>query len=119
MPRAERTVGRKSAAHSAIARADEKIRTGPKDLRTWLSRSNAQYSLSKFIRQDGTLENAKYLGYLDARELYPDFKPISFEEYVDELVAGGGKRPWETTNFKALQELRREGEEIFTLRTEV
>lgn len=81
-------------------------------------RSNAQYSLSKFIRQDGTLENAKYLGYLDARELYPDFKPISFEEYVDELLAGGGKRPWETTNFQALQGLREEGEERFTLRTE-
>jgi hypothetical protein len=33
-------------------------------------------------------EYAKYLGYLDAKELYPDFKSISFEEYVQELLSG-------------------------------
>lgn len=47
-----------------------------------------QYTHSKHIRGDNTMENAKYLGYLDARELYPDFKPITFEECVKETIAG-------------------------------
>jgi hypothetical protein len=41
-----------------------------------------------FIRGDNTLANAKYLGYLDARELYPDFKPRTLEGYVEEAIAG-------------------------------
>jgi NmrA-like family len=57
-------------------------------------RSRWQYITSKFIRKDNTPEVAKYLGYLDARELYPDFKPNSFSEYIDELLAGKGARPY-------------------------
>jgi hypothetical protein len=53
-----------------------------------------QYAISKYIRRDNTPENAKYLGYIDARELYPDFKPISFSEYLDELLAGKGYKPY-------------------------
>ncbi|KAI3546450.1 isoflavone reductase family protein [Colletotrichum abscissum] len=34
------------------------------------------------IRDENTPEYARYLGYLDARELYPDVKCISFENYV-------------------------------------
>lgn len=39
-------------------------------------------------------ENAKYLGYLDARELYPDFKAISFESFVKEILDGKAKKPY-------------------------
>jgi hypothetical protein len=53
-----------------------------------------QYIVSKYIRRDNTLENAKYLGYLDARKLYPDFKPISFSAFVDELLDGKATRPY-------------------------
>lgn len=38
------------------------------------------YSIS--IRGDNTPENARYLGYLDGKELYPDFKYLTVEEYV-------------------------------------
>ena len=38
------------------------------------------YSYSKFVREDNYLVDAKYLGYLNTRELYPDFKPINFEQ---------------------------------------
>jgi uncharacterized protein YbjT (DUF2867 family) len=48
----------------------------------------AEYWLSKFVSEDNTRENALYLGYLDARELYPDFKPISFEDVIKEAVEG-------------------------------
>jgi len=46
------------------------------------------YDYSKYIREDNTPENSKYLGYLDAQELYPDFKPITFEEFLKEVSDG-------------------------------
>ncbi|OGM47926.1 hypothetical protein ABOM_002734 [Aspergillus bombycis] len=53
-----------------------------------------QYIYSKYVRQDNQPHYAKYLGYLDARELYPDFKPISFREFFTEVLNGKGKRPY-------------------------
>ena len=50
------------------------------------------YNWSKYVRADNSPENAKYLGYLDTRELYPDFKPISFEEYIKEALQGNAKK---------------------------
>ncbi|KAH8423958.1 uncharacterized protein LDX57_001714 [Aspergillus melleus] len=40
----------------------------------------AQYQHSKYVRQDNSPEYADYLGYLNARDLYPDFKPITFRD---------------------------------------
>ncbi|KAF8858696.1 NAD(P)-binding protein [Acephala macrosclerotiorum] len=53
-----------------------------------------QYSYSKYVRKDNTPENAKYLGYLDARELYPDLKPRSFKDFVGDLLDGKVQRPY-------------------------
>ena len=39
------------------------------------------------VLEENTLENAKRLGYLDARELYPDITPLSLEEYAKEFYA--------------------------------
>ena len=47
-----------------------------------------EYSYSKFVRGDNSPEYAKYLGYLDARDLYPDLVPRSFEAFAKELVDG-------------------------------
>lgn len=55
----------------------------------------AEYTLSKYVREDNTLKNALYLGYLDARELYPDFVPIAFEETVKETVEGKAPKMYE------------------------
>ena len=52
------------------------------------------YSYSKFVREDNCPANAKYLGYLDTRELYPDFKPINFEQFVREVLQGEAKKPY-------------------------
>lgn len=41
-----------------------------KRVQVWMS----QYIVSKYVRADNTMENAKYLGYVDARELYPGFQ---------------------------------------------
>ena len=53
-----------------------------------------EYVHSKYVRGDNTLANAEYLGYLNARELYPDFKPKSFEAYVQDVLDGKGVKPY-------------------------
>ncbi|KAI0800423.1 hypothetical protein C8Q74DRAFT_1444329 [Fomes fomentarius] len=42
-----------------------------------------QYMLNMFVlREENTLDNAKKLGYLDVRELYPDIKPSTLEDFA-------------------------------------
>ena len=50
--------------------------------------SRWQYSYSLWVREDNLIEKAKvaeYGGALDARELYPDFKPKSFRQVAEEF----------------------------------
>lgn len=54
-----------------------------------------QYWYSMGVRGDNTPEYARYLGYLDGKELYPDFEPISFEIYCQELLDGKGTGPYQ------------------------
>ncbi len=46
-----------------------------------------QYMTSMHFLQENTLENAKRLGYLDARELYPDIPAQSLEEFAEEFYS--------------------------------
>ena len=46
-----------------------------------------EYQISMHVLQENTLENAKKLGYLDVRELYPDITPLSFEEFAKQFYA--------------------------------
>lgn len=54
--------------------------------------ATTQYAWSWGIRGDNTPERAEYLGYLNARELYPDFQPKSFDAFVKDLLEGKGSR---------------------------
>ncbi|ETN41807.1 uncharacterized protein HMPREF1541_03744 [Cyphellophora europaea CBS 101466] len=79
----------KAEAEEQLRSALEAVKNAPPG--DWMARAalfGAQYNHSKFIRGDNTLENAKYLGYLDARELYPDFKPVTFEDFMRGVLAG-------------------------------
>jgi hypothetical protein len=49
---------------------------------------------SKYVRGNNTPEYAEYLGYLSAAELYPDFKPIAFRGFLEELLDGKAHRPY-------------------------
>ncbi|KAH8736072.1 hypothetical protein BGZ61DRAFT_489864 [Ilyonectria robusta] len=60
--------------------------------------SPAFYKLAQFqywhtwgIRGDNTPEYARYLGYLNAKELYPDLEGKTLEAYCQELLNGDGK----------------------------
>ncbi|KAJ6565188.1 hypothetical protein DFH09DRAFT_1363828 [Mycena vulgaris] len=46
------------------------------------------YNYSKYVRGDNTPAYAAYLGYLDARELYPDYQPRTFKAFVAEVLEG-------------------------------
>jgi len=48
---------------------------------------NFEYVYLLYSCGDNTLERAKVDGALDARELYPDFKPESLEEGVKQFYA--------------------------------
>lgn len=48
-----------------------------------------QYWKSWGIRGENSEGYAKYLGYLSGKELYPDLKVRSLEEYVREKMEGG------------------------------
>lgn len=81
----------KAEVETRLAAAVSAQEANPED---WTKRAavwGMQYIHSKFIRRDNTLENAAYLGYLDARVLYPDFKPRTFEQCLQETI--GGKAP--------------------------
>jgi hypothetical protein len=54
----------------------------------------SEYEFSKYVRMDNRPEYAKYLGYLDARELYPEFKPKSLRDFAVELLDGKVQRPY-------------------------
>ncbi|KAH8886018.1 NAD(P)-binding protein [Thozetella sp. PMI_491] len=48
----------------------------------------AQYRNLLGIRGDNTPEHARYLGYLDVKELYPDIKATPLETYIEDAFEG-------------------------------
>jgi len=67
----------------------------PTDRAMSFLRIGGEYKLSWGIRADNTPEYAKYLGYLTSKELYPDLQFRSFEDFLEELLAGKGKAVYE------------------------
>ena len=56
--------------------------------------ASAEYEYSKYVRMDNRAIFARYLGYLDARELYHDLKPKRFVDFVQDLLDGKVQRPY-------------------------
>lgn len=63
----------------------------PEDKSKMIALAMAQYTMSVHVRGDNTPEKAAYLGYLDARELYPDFKPDSIETWFQKVLDSNGE----------------------------
>jgi hypothetical protein len=51
----------------------------------------AEHRLSWGLRGDNNPGYAKYLGYLTSKELYPDFEPIAFRDYLTTVISGTAK----------------------------
>ncbi|KAJ9255217.1 hypothetical protein DTO195F2_6292 [Paecilomyces variotii] len=74
-----------------VASARASSETYPYDPAKYVPRYIAEYQLSWGIRGDNKPEYAKYLGYLISKELYPDFKPSNFEDYLKHVFSGSAK----------------------------
>ncbi|KIM94502.1 hypothetical protein OIDMADRAFT_60829 [Oidiodendron maius Zn] len=48
----------------------------------------AEYKLSWGVRGDNNPDYAKYLGYLTSKDLYPDFEPAGFRDYLKSVFEG-------------------------------
>lgn len=79
---------------AARDKAAADIKANPANPMAQMMRTLADYEYSKYVRADNTPAYAKYLGYLDARELYPDFQPITFRDFVSELLGGKMEMPY-------------------------
>lgn len=91
---------------AAIARVKEAIRKDPNNLPVALALVPLQYNLSRTVRGDNQPEYAKYLGYLDSRDLYPDFEPRSFKSFVSEVLEGKAERAY-NNNSSVFEQLKK------------
>ncbi|KAE8139455.1 hypothetical protein BDV38DRAFT_52058 [Aspergillus pseudotamarii] len=79
------------SVYTRVLAARQSSETYPFDPVKFIPRYLAEYQLSWGIRGDNTPENARYLGYLVAKDLYPDFRPVDFKEYLETVVRGTAK----------------------------
>ncbi|CAJ2513880.1 Uu.00g019990.m01.CDS01 [Anthostomella pinea] len=77
-----------------ITAAREAFKANPAEPVNMYMMAMSQYANTKYVREDNTPENAEYLGYINGRELYPDFEWLSFGGFVDELLAGKVQKPY-------------------------
>jgi len=75
-------------ASTNIDNARAKLQQNPTEINAKLAFIANQLFYSWGIRGDNTPENAEYLGYLNGKDLYPDFEYVTFEDYVKEVLDG-------------------------------
>ncbi|KAJ6110742.1 hypothetical protein N7486_002977 [Penicillium sp. IBT 16267x] len=73
---------------SRVLAARQASETYPFDPIKFIPRYLAEYQYSWGIRGDNNPEYARYLGYYLTPELYPDFKPTDFREYLESVIRG-------------------------------
>ncbi|RMJ01901.1 hypothetical protein BHE90_012520 [Fusarium euwallaceae] len=71
-----------------ITEAQAEISKGDMGRPAMASLGMAQYKYMLGIRGDNTLKHARYLGYLNAKELYPDVIVTPFQKYVEDVFHG-------------------------------
>jgi len=84
----------KEELESSISSLKEKLTEGDVTPLTRIKLHQTEYNYSKFVRGDNTHQYAKYLGYLNAGELYPDFKPVAWRDFLKDLLDGKISRPY-------------------------
>lgn len=52
----------------------------------FLQKAAYEYQYSWGVRGDNNIHNAEYLGYMLGKNLYPDLKGTSMDEYIQELL---------------------------------
>ena len=70
-----------------IAEAGAAVTANPTDLTSQMTLAMSQYMISTHFLCENTLENAKRLGYLNAKELYPDISQLTLENFAKDFYA--------------------------------
>ncbi|KAI9063942.1 NAD-P-binding protein [Trametes sanguinea] len=91
--RAKRVKVTSEELRQRVAAAREELNKNPDNLQAYGSKARSEYMLSMHVFRENTLENAKRLGYLDARELYPDMPKYTLEEFAKEFYDVPGPAP--------------------------
>lgn len=78
----------KKEAEDTLAWAEETLAKDPMDMKVMLKQGLISYMYSWAIRGDNTPEHAKYLGYLNAKDLYPEVEAKPIDDFIREIVDG-------------------------------
>lgn len=70
-----------------------KLAQNPVDPQSMMVVGMGQYRQLLGIRGDNTPEKAKYLNYLDAKDLYPDIRVTPLHQYIEDVLAGKAAAP--------------------------
>ncbi|KAJ6450127.1 hypothetical protein C8R47DRAFT_1171204 [Mycena vitilis] len=90
----ERTYVSASEIIAAKTSAADSLKANPADKMANMMSFVADYEYSKYVRGDNTPNYGAYLGYLDARKLYPEFTPRTFSEFMGEVLEGKVQKPY-------------------------
>lgn len=83
----------KDAIEDGIAQAGTGALSDPS---SYARISQLQYLNSRYIRGDNSPEYARFLGYLDAKDLYPELKGNTLEAYCQDVLNGTARGVYET-----------------------
>ncbi|TBU37815.1 NAD(P)-binding protein [Dichomitus squalens] len=72
---------------ASAAAAKDEVAKDPTNVGAYIKVAMSEYGHSLYVLQENTLENAKALGYLDARELYPDIPKFTLEDVAKDFYA--------------------------------
>ena len=72
---------------ASAAAAKEEISKDPTNSGAYIKVAMSEYGHSMYVLQENTLDNAKKLGYLDARELYPDIPKFTLEDAAKDFYS--------------------------------
>ncbi|WQF79284.1 Putative NmrA-like domain, NAD(P)-binding domain superfamily [Colletotrichum destructivum] len=75
--------------HRTAEEVEAEIAKSKDDPERFLDHYHYSYHMSCDIKGENTPEYARYLGYLVAKDLYPDLHGISFEDFVKETLEKG------------------------------
>lgn len=75
-------------AEDILAWAKETLAKDPTNIVAIVKQALVSYAYSWAIRGDNTPEHAKYLGYLIAKDLYPDVEAKPINDFIREIVDG-------------------------------
>ncbi|KAJ6452390.1 hypothetical protein C8R47DRAFT_1258128 [Mycena vitilis] len=79
---------------AAKGKATEALKANPTDHMARMMSFSADYEYSTYVRGDNTPNYGAYMGYLDARKLYPDFNPTTFKEFMGQVLDGKAEMPY-------------------------